>query len=62
VNCGDRVPDEQLIEAMFSRDPFIAGAAKRLYDIRHAADPVPAEPAHCDKCFEGCPECQPKPL
>jgi hypothetical protein len=50
--------DDELILAMFDRDPAIARIAKRMYDAKHAGDPVPREPAHCDECFEGCPKCQ----
>jgi len=52
--------DDELIRAMFHPDRFIAAKAKQIYDARHAADPQPKEPRHCDECFEGCPKCEPK--
>ncbi len=57
---GRLVTDDELIHAMFDRDPAIARIAKQLYDERHAGDPKLPEPPHCDECFEGCPKCQPK--
>jgi hypothetical protein len=52
--------DNELIHAMFDQDADVASAAKRLYNERHANDLKPAEPPHCEECFEGCPKCQPE--
>ena len=53
-----RISDNDLIRAMFMSDPELAACAKRIFDKRHASDPQPREPRHCDECFEGCPKCQ----
>jgi hypothetical protein len=50
--------DDELITAMFDADPWIGKKAVTLFNERHAGDPQPSEPKHCEECFEGCPKCQ----
>jgi hypothetical protein len=54
------VSDDDLIHAMFDADEWVARTARRLYDERHANDPKPERPSHCEECFEGCPKCHPE--
>ena len=54
---------DSLFKALFGcshqHTTFPLTPAKKMFDARHAGDPKPQEPAHCDDCFEGCPKCQP---
>jgi hypothetical protein len=55
-----RLSDDDLILAMFDKDPAIALVAKRIYEARHPNEPQwIKETLHCMECFEGCPKCQP---
>ena len=54
------VTDDELIDAMFSRNSAIGRVAVSLYKARHATDQPPKEPTHCAECFEGCPKCRPE--
>ena len=54
-----KMSDDDLITLMVSKNENAALLARQLWDRKHAGDPPPAEPPHCDECFEGCPKCQP---
>lgn len=54
-----RMAEENRLVAALA-DQVRARQALEEWKRRNPSDALP-EPAHCDKCFEGCPNCQPEP-